>query len=102
MPLIIGTLLLVVVSVFNRIDESLNRLLVLLPFVSVAVFAVATLVISSWSIGPGAALWAVMAIFFAGLALSGLGWSIDGCATPIGGSNSVAWSAWQSSATCPT
>ncbi|MBS1884183.1 MAG: hypothetical protein JSS97_14640 [Actinobacteria bacterium] len=77
MPLIIGTLLLVVVSVFNRINESLNRLLVLLPFVSVAVFAAAALVISSWSIGPGAALWVVMAIFFAGLALSGIGWLVD-------------------------
>jgi hypothetical protein len=56
MPLIIATLLLVVVSVFNRVNESFDRALVLLPMVAVAIAAAAESVISSWSIDPGWAM----------------------------------------------
>jgi hypothetical protein len=34
-------------------------------------------VISSWSVDPGSAIWVVMLIFFAGLALSLVGWGVD-------------------------
>ncbi|HEY0280278.1 MAG TPA: hypothetical protein VGC32_18590 [Solirubrobacterales bacterium] len=77
MPLIVATLLLVVVSVFNRVSESFDRALVLLPMVALAIFAAAELVISSWSIDPGSAIWLVMLIFLVGLALSVAGWGLD-------------------------
>jgi len=77
MPLIIATLLLVVVSVFNRVNESLDRALVLLPIVALAIFAAGELVISSWSIDPGSAIWVVLLIFLVGLALSLAGWGLD-------------------------
>ncbi len=77
MPLVIATLLLVVVSVFNRVNESFDRVLVLLPMVAVAIFAAAELAISSWSVDPGSAIWVVMLIFLVGLALSLIGWGVD-------------------------
>lgn len=77
MPLVIATLLLVVVSVFNRVNESFDRLLVLLPMVALAIFAAAELAISSWSVDPGAAIWVVMLIFLVGIGLSLSGWSLD-------------------------
>jgi hypothetical protein len=77
MPLVIATLLLVVVSVFNRVNESFDRALVLLPMVAVAIAAAAELVISSWSIDPGSAIWFVMLIFVVGLLLSLLGSGLD-------------------------
>jgi hypothetical protein len=77
MPLVIATLLLVVVSVFNRVNESFDRALVLLPMVGLAIFAAAELVISSWSVDPGSAIWVVMLIFLVGIALSLFGWGVD-------------------------
>ncbi len=77
MPLVVATLLLVVVSVFNRVSESFDRALVLLPMAAVAIAAAAELVISSWSIDPGSAIWFVMLIFVVGLLLSLLGSGLD-------------------------
>jgi hypothetical protein len=77
MPLVIATLLLVVVSVFNRVNESFDRAMVLLPMVALAIFAAAELAISSWSVDPGSAIWVVMLIFLLGLALSLVGWGLD-------------------------
>jgi uncharacterized membrane protein YidH (DUF202 family) len=77
MPLVIATLLLVVISVFNRVNDSFNRALVLLPVALVALFAAAELVVSSWSVDPGSAVWVVMLIFLVGIALSLVGWGLD-------------------------
>jgi hypothetical protein len=74
---VIATLLLVVVSVFNRVNESFDRLLVLLPMVALAIFAAAELVISSWAVDPASAIWVVMLIFLVGIALSLVGWGVD-------------------------
>jgi hypothetical protein len=76
MPLVIATLLLVVVSVYDRFSGSWERVLVLLPFVVVAVY-VALLMLSSWSVNPSAAIWLVAAIFAIGLVLAGAGWAAD-------------------------
>jgi hypothetical protein len=77
MPLVIATLLLIVVSVFNRVSGSVDRMIVLLPMVAVAIFAAAELAVSSWSVDPGSAIWVVMLILLVGLALSLVGWGLD-------------------------
>lgn len=77
MPLVIATLLLVVVSVFDRISESWDRFAVLLPFIAAAIYAAAELTISSWSVDPGSAMLLVLLIFVIGLALAGLGRATD-------------------------
>jgi hypothetical protein len=77
MPLVIATLLLVVVSVFDRVSESWDRVAVLMPFIIAAVYVAAELTISSWSVDPGSAMLLVLAIFAIGLALAGLGWATD-------------------------
>ncbi len=77
MPLVIATLLLVVISVFERFDGSWERVLILLPFLVVAIYAAALLVLTSWSVSPGGAIRLVVAIFGIGLALTALGWAAD-------------------------
>lgn len=77
MPLVIATLLLIVVSVFERVSDSWDRAMVLLPFVGAAIYAAAELTISSWSVDPGSALVVVLTIFLIGLGLGAVGWLGD-------------------------
>jgi hypothetical protein len=76
-PLIIATVLIVVVSVFNRINESFDRLLLLLPFACGAILAALLLVLSSFGADPSSALWRVGLILAVGLVFSVAGWAID-------------------------
>ncbi|HTT95775.1 MAG TPA: hypothetical protein VMF55_13965 [Solirubrobacterales bacterium] len=77
MPLVIATLLLVVISVFERVSESWDRALVLIPCIGAAIYAAGELTISSWNVGPGSAMLVVLGIFVAGLLLAGLGLATD-------------------------
>lgn len=77
MPLVIATLLLVVISVFERVGESWNRALMLLVFAAVAIYVATWLIIASSSVGPGSAMPVVVAIFGVGLVLAGMGWAVD-------------------------
>jgi hypothetical protein len=77
MPLVIGTLLLVVISVFERVSETWSRALMGLIFAAVAIYVATGLVIASSSVGPDSAMPVVAAIFTVGLLLAGLGWAVD-------------------------
>ncbi|HXF32579.1 MAG TPA: hypothetical protein VN522_13775 [Solirubrobacterales bacterium] len=77
MPLVIATLLLIVISVFERVSQSWDRALVLLPCIGAAVYAAGELTISSWNVDPGSAMLVVLGIFGAGLLLAGLGFATD-------------------------
>ena len=68
MPLVVATLLLVVVSVFNRVNESFDRALVLLPLVCLAIVVAAESGRSRRGASARArSIWIVPLIFVVGL-----------------------------------
>lgn len=77
MPLVIATLLLVTISIFERIGESWNRALLLLILAAVAIYVATALIIASSSVDPESAMPVVAGIFAVGLLLAGAGWAID-------------------------
>ncbi len=77
MPLVIAVLLLVLISVFERIEGPWGRVATLTLAAVGAIFAAAETTISSWSVSPGSALGVVLAIFAAGLVLSRLTSVVD-------------------------
>jgi hypothetical protein len=77
MPLVIATLLLVAISIFERIGESWNRALLILVFAAVAIYVATALVIASSNVDPESAMPVVAGIFAVGLLLAGAGWAID-------------------------